>query len=120
MFSVVFQNHTIRRFSLLRWKMHKTGAQAAADAGRLKELVEQASNVEVMIAPPFTALIQVGQALQGSRIALGAQNLYWEPQGAFTGEISPLMLQDLCTHVVLGHSERRAFFGENDAGETDR
>jgi len=72
--------------------------------------------VEIMIAPPFTALYQVAQVLEGSSIALGAQNLHWEKQGAFTGEISTAMLVDAgCSHVIIGHSERRQFFGETDA-----
>jgi len=97
------------------WKMHKTGNQAAEDAGKLKELVKQASNVEVMIAPTYTALFQVARAIEGSLIALGAQNLYWEPQGAYTGEISAEMLKDVgCSQVIIGHSERRQFFGETD------
>ena len=98
------------------WKMHKTGSQAAADAGDLKERVARASDVEVMIAPTFTALADVARVLAGSPIALGAQNLHWERQGAFTGEISADMLLDAgCTQVIIGHSERRQFFGETDA-----
>jgi triosephosphate isomerase (TIM) len=98
------------------WKMHKTGTQAVEAARQLKMLVESASDVEVMIAPTFTALYQVAQTLQGSVVALGAQNLHWEPQGAFTGEISAQMLVDAgCSHVIIGHSERRQFFGETDA-----
>jgi triosephosphate isomerase len=98
------------------WKMHKTGTQAVEAARRLKMLVESVSDVEVMIAPTFTALYPVAQALQGSAIALGAQNLHWEPHGAFTGEISAQMLVDAgCSHVIIGHSERRQFFGETDA-----
>jgi len=98
------------------WKMHKTGRQAVEAAAALKRLVEKAAGVEIMIAPTFTALHQVSQVLEGSRIALGAQNLYWEPQGAFTGEISAEMLVDAgCSHVIIGHSERRQFFGETDA-----
>lgn len=97
------------------WKMHKTGAQAVEAAAQLKKLVKDASDVEVMIAPTFTALHQVAQALQGSSIAVGAQNIYWEKQGAFTGEISSEMLVDAgCSHVIIGHSERRQFFGETD------
>jgi triosephosphate isomerase len=97
------------------WKMHKTGAQAAADAEKLKERVQDAKNVEVMIAPVFTALYQVAQTLAGSNIFLGAQNLHWEAQGAFTGEISAEMLVDAgCRQVIIGHSERRQFFGETD------
>ena len=74
------------------WKMHKTGSQAVEAASLLKRLVKNATDVEVMIAPTFTALYQVAQALKGSTIALGAQNLFWESQGAFTGEISSEML----------------------------
>jgi len=98
------------------WKMHKTGFQAVEAASQLKRLVNRATDVEVMIAPTFTALYQVAQALKGSPIALGAQNLYWEKQGAFTGEISSEMLVEAgCSHVIIGHSERRLFFGETDA-----
>ena len=98
------------------WKMHKTGFQAIEAANQLKSLVKNATDVEVMIAPTFTALYQVAQALKGSTIALGAQNLYWEKQGAFTGEISSEMLVDAgCRYVIIGHSERRLFFGETDA-----
>jgi triosephosphate isomerase len=98
------------------WKMHKTGSQAVEAASQLKALVEGATNVEVMIAPTYTALYQVAQALKGSAIALGAQDIYWEKQGAFTGEISSEMLVDAgCSHVIIGHSERRQFFGETDA-----
>lgn len=97
------------------WKMHKTGLQAAEAAGQLKRRVEKATDVEVMIAPAFTALYQVARALEGSNIALGAQNLYWEKQGAFTGEVSSEMLVEAgCTHVIIGHSERRSFFGDTD------
>jgi triosephosphate isomerase (TIM) len=97
------------------WKMHKTGAEAAQTARQLIELVSHASGVEVMIAPPFTALYQVAAEISGSAIGLGAQNMYWEPKGAFTGEIAPAMLKDLgCRYVILGHSERRQFFGETD------
>jgi triosephosphate isomerase len=97
------------------WKMHKTGSQAAAAAERLAALVADAADVDVMIAPPFTALFQVSQALQGRLVKLGAQNMHWERNGAFTGEISVDMLVDAgCSHVIIGHSERRQFFGETD------
>ncbi|BBO79524.1 triosephosphate isomerase [Desulfosarcina ovata subsp. sediminis] len=97
------------------WKMHKTGAQAVEAASGLKRLVASATGVEVMIAPTFTALYQVGQVLKGSPIALAGQNLHWESQGAFTGEISAQMLADAgCSQVIVGHSERRQFFGETD------
>lgn len=98
------------------WKMHKTGTQAVEAAVALKKRVQKVSGVEVLIAPTFTALHQVAQAIKGSAIALGAQHLHWEKEGAFTGEISADMLVDAgCSHVIIGHSERRQFFGETDA-----
>ena len=96
------------------WKMHKTAAEGAA---LVRALVAEPlpPGVEVAVCPPFTALSQVRGALDASTIRLGAQDLYWEGQGAFTGEISPLMLRDLgCTYVIIGHSERRQFFAETD------
>lgn len=98
------------------WKMNKTGEEAVQTAKRLRQLVDDGvSGVEVMIAPPFTALFQVAGEISGSIIALGAQNMHWEPQGAFTGEISPGMLKSAgCRYVIIGHSERRQFFGETD------
>lgn len=98
------------------WKMHKTGTEAVATAKRLASLVAGVTGVEVMIAPAGTALFQVSQVLEGTAISLGAQNLHWEPQGAYTGELSAGMLCDAgCRHVIIGHSERRQFFGETDA-----
>jgi triosephosphate isomerase len=69
----------------------------------------------MVVCPPFVALAAVKDALAGSKIGLGAQNVYWEEKGAFTGEISPVMLKDLVTYVIIGHSERRQYFGESDA-----
>ena len=98
------------------WKMHKTGTQAMESASQLKTLIAGASGVEVMIAPAYTALYQVSQVLQGTSVRLAAQNLHWEPKGAFTGEIATDMLCDAgCSHVIIGHSERRQFFGETDS-----
>jgi triosephosphate isomerase (TIM) len=98
------------------WKMHKTGDEAAQTTRQLKTLVAGASGVEVMIAPPFTALSHVAAELAGSDIALGAQNMHWESHGAYTGEIAPGMLTAAgCRYVIIGHSERRQFFGETDA-----
>ncbi len=97
------------------WKMHKTGKEAVQAAKALKELVAGVSSVEVMIAPTFTALAQVSTEIASSNIALGAQNMHWEPKGAYTGEIAADMLLDAgCSYVIIGHSERRQFFGESD------
>jgi len=73
------------------------------------------TDVEVVLAPPFTALAAVAQAVSDSRIAVGAQDLHWPDEGAFTGAISPVMVRELASHVILGHSERRCHFGETDA-----
>lgn len=99
------------------WKMHKTVAEALALVRELRGLVSlPGDQVEIAVAPPFTALQVVAQALEGSNIKTAAQNCYWEPKGAFTGEVSPAMLKDVgCAYVIIGHSERRQFFGETDA-----
>src|SRR5581483_11072167 len=97
------------------WKMHGTRDEAVALAGTLAKDVGQIEGREVVLAPPFTALEAVAQAIAGTRIRLAAQNVHWEPKGAFTGEISVAMLRGAgCTHVILGHSERRQYFGETD------
>jgi triosephosphate isomerase len=97
------------------WKMHKTGTEAVQAAKTLKTLVAGVTSVEVMIAPAFTALAQVSAQIASSNIALGAQNMHWEPKGAYTGEIAPGMIVDAgCRYVILGHSERRQLFGETD------
>ncbi|MDY6832113.1 MAG: triose-phosphate isomerase [Thermodesulfobacteriota bacterium] len=97
------------------WKMHKTGDEAGETAAELARRIAGVTGREVMIAPPFTALAAVQNAIAGSIIGLGGQNLHWESRGAFTGEISGPMLKAAgCTHVIIGHSERRQFFGETD------
>jgi len=99
------------------WKMFKTGPEAETTAKRLAELVGNNTTVDIMIAPPFTALAQVARVVQSSPVALGAQNLYWETEGPFTGEISADMLKTAgCTYAIIGHSERRQYFGESDEG----
>ena len=107
----------MRRYVMAgNWKMYKTVAEAVELATAVRTGLEsQPPDLDVVLCPPFTALQAVGQVLKGSRIALGAQNMHWEKQGAFTGSISPLMLRDVgCTYVILGHSERRQLHGETD------
>ncbi|MCH7895742.1 MAG: triose-phosphate isomerase [Candidatus Methylomirabilales bacterium] len=97
------------------WKMYQTTADAVVLVERLQALCGENDEVEVVVCPPFTALPAVVKALKGSRIGVGAQNMHWEKEGAYTGEISPVMLRDLgCRYVILGHSERRQYFGETD------
>jgi triosephosphate isomerase (TIM) len=99
------------------WKMNPTTAEAAvALAEAVKAGVGQAADVRVAVCPPAVFLHQIDAALAGSPIGLGAQNMHWKPDGAYTGELSAAMLQDAgCTHVILGHSERRHGLGETDA-----
>jgi triosephosphate isomerase len=95
--------------------MYKTCTEAVETAKKLKDLVKNASEVDIMIAPSFTSLSQVSEALSGSNIHVGAQNLSWHAEGAFTGDISPSMVVSTgCDHVILGHSERRQYFHETD------
>ncbi|MCR4403768.1 MAG: triose-phosphate isomerase [Candidatus Acetothermia bacterium] len=97
------------------WKMHKTVAEAREYVRRFRELVEGFSGVEIVLAPPFTALPAVREELCGTAIALAAQDMWHEPLGAYTGAISPLMLRDLgCQYVIIGHSERREHCKETD------
>jgi triosephosphate isomerase len=97
------------------WKMWGTRSEAAALSTALTAVVGRTPGREVMIAPPFTALDVVRSVIDGSAIQLGAQNLHWEPKGAFTGEISAAMLVEAgCPYVIIGHSERRQLFGETN------
>ena len=97
------------------WKMHGTRAEATALAEGIKSGVAGLAGREVLVAPPYTVLETVARVLSGSRVLLAAQDLHWEPKGAYTGEVSAAMLRDVgCTHVIIGHSERRQFFGETD------
>jgi triosephosphate isomerase len=97
------------------WKMNKVSADAAALAREIVSAVGADPGVEVVICPPFTALESVAAAIDGSLVKLGAQNMHFEPSGAFTGEVSAPMIRALfATHVILGHSERRTLFGETD------
>jgi len=95
--------------------MNKTVGEALDLVRELKASLSGVQGVEVAVAPPYTALYAVHKELVGSSIHLAAQNLYWEEKGAFTGEVSPLMLKEVgCHYVIIGHSERRQFFGETD------
>ena len=97
------------------WKMHSTRAEATALVAGIKETCASARDRDVLVGPPFTALETVYRVLEGTTIGLAAQNLHWEPRGAFTGEIAGEMLKDVgCSHVIIGHSERRQHFGETN------
>jgi triosephosphate isomerase len=98
------------------WKLFKTIAEATGMVNELKPLVAGTTGVEIVVAPVFTALSRVADALAGSNVRLAAQDCYWEEEGAYTGEVAPKLLVDAgCSHVIIGHSERRQYFGESDA-----
>jgi triosephosphate isomerase len=97
------------------WKMYKTIAEAVEFVGKLRPLVAKSDHCEVVVAPPFTALRAVAEAVKGSRLAVAAQDVHWDNEGAHTGDVSPAMLVEAgCTHVIIGHSERRQDHGETD------
>jgi len=96
------------------WKMNKTISEARQLTIDLIHELREIESVEVVLCPPFTALTAVEESISNTNIKLGAQNIYWKNSGAFTGEISPVMVAELCRYVIIGHSERRAYFGEND------
>lgn len=97
------------------WKLFKTIGESVALVNELKPLVANNQGVEIVVAPVFTALSRVSDAITGSNIRLAAQDCYWENEGAFTGEVAPKLLKDAgCSHVIIGHSERRQYFGETD------
>lgn len=97
------------------WKMYKTTQEAKALVEGLASRVGKLTDREVVVCPPFTSLAVAAESIKGSNLKLGAQNMYWEDKGAFTGEIAPGMLKDAgCVYVIIGHSERRQYFGETD------
>ena len=97
------------------WKLNKTIGEAVALVTSLQSLLANVTDVEIVVAPVFTGLATVGQALAGADIRLAAQDVFWEASGAFTGEVAPGMLKDVgCDYVIIGHSERRQYFGETN------
>ena len=97
------------------WKMNKNSEEAITLSNGIKRALFNIDNVELVLCPPFTSLSDVKDVILDTNIFLGAQNMFWESEGAFTGEISPGMLKDLgCKYVIIGHSERRAYFGETN------
>jgi len=96
------------------WKMNTTVSEARKLVSQMFFHLEEIKGVEKVLCPPFVSLPVIKEMVRGSSIKLGAQNMYFETKGAYTGEISPVMLQELCDFVILGHSERRTYFGESD------
>ena len=90
------------------WKMNNNSTESVELVSQLKEMISGVKEVEVVVAPPYTSLGSVATVIEGSNISLSAQNIFWEEKGAFTGEISPVMLKDMgCQYTIIGHSERR-------------
>ena len=96
------------------WKMNTTVSEAIALVNEMRQPLDEIDGVDKVVCPPFVSLAAVYGAVKGSSVRLGAQNLYFKEKGAYTGEISPLMLADLCEIVIIGHSERRQFFDDTD------
>ena len=96
------------------WKMNKTVEEARLLVSDMGRKLREIEGVEKVLCPPFPALLAVSALLKGTDIGLGAQNLHWEEKGAFTGEVAPNMVAEFCQYVIIGHSERRAYFGETD------
>ncbi len=96
------------------WKMNLNVAESLELVHAMRDQLQETAGVERVLCPPFVSLVPVKEALRGTSIKLGAQNAFWKESGAYTGEVSPTMLASLCDYVILGHSERRQFFGETD------
>ncbi|MBC7258600.1 MAG: triose-phosphate isomerase [Chloroflexi bacterium] len=96
------------------WKMYKTVEESVALVKAMRPALEAIGGIETVVCPPFLSLPHVAEALRGSTVGVGAQDMFWKDEGAYTGEVSPLMLKPFCQYVILGHSERRQYFGETD------
>ncbi len=96
------------------WKMNKTVAEAREFVSAIGPSLKAVQGVEKVICPPYLSILAIANMLSGTEIGLGAQNMHWEEKGAFTGEIAPNMVKEFCQYVILGHSERRQYFGETD------
>jgi triosephosphate isomerase len=107
----------IMRQSLVagNWKMFKTVAEARILIAELLPSLSVIQGIEIVLCPPFTSILSVAALVEGTNLGVGAQNMHWEASGAYTGEIAPPMLTEFCKYVIVGHSERRAYFGETDA-----
>lgn len=103
-----------RPFVAGNWKMFKTAAETRILLAELLPDLITIKDVEIVLCPPFTSILPVASLVEGTNIGVGAQNMHWEESGAFTGEIAPQMVAEFCKYVILGHSERRAYFGETD------
>jgi triosephosphate isomerase len=102
------------------WKMNKTVAEAQQLVSELITGLNAVKGIDRVLCPPYTALFPIKEMLKGTEIELGAQNLYWEESGAFTAEVAPAMVAELCQYVIIGHSERRQYFGETNAMVNNR
>jgi triosephosphate isomerase len=96
------------------WKMNKTVAEAQELVSAMKDQLLQIDGVTKVFCPPFMAVPDVARLVSGTELGVGAQNMYWEESGAYTGEVSPVMVKEFCQYVIIGHSERRQYFGETD------
>lgn len=96
------------------WKMNKTAAEARDLVSKMLTPLGEITAVERVLCPPFTSIFAVAEMLRGSGLGLGAQDMHWEEKGAFTGEVAPNMVKEYCSYVIIGHSERRTYFGETD------
>jgi triosephosphate isomerase len=103
-----------RPFVAGNWKMFNTVAEARVLINDLLPGLTSIRGVDIVVCPPFTSILPVAALLEGTEIAIGAQNMHWEASGAFTGEVAPPMVAEFCKYVIIGHSERRAYFGETD------